>query len=157
MRRRDKIATGLVAALCVVAAGVAVGQEGPNKDPGATVAKPRKKGVEGDSAPAETEQQKIPSRYSKKDKPETEGLTNFKTDIDLVTVDVAVLDNKGHFIPGIPKGNFRILEDNVPQQVKSFNMGEAPMTVCMVIEFSNRYQQYWSEAWYQTLTASYGF
>jgi Ca-activated chloride channel homolog len=27
----------------------------------------------------------------------------------------------------------------------------------MVIEFSNRFQQYWTETWYQTLTASYGF
>jgi len=157
MRRRDKIATGIVAALCMVAAGVAVGQEGPNKDPGATVAKPRKKGVDTEKAPAESEQPKIPSRYNKKDKIDPEGLTTFKADIDLVTVDVAVLDNKGHFIPGIPKGNFRILEDNVPQQVKSYATGEAPMTVCMVIEFSNRFQQYWSEAWYQTLTASYGF
>ena len=31
------------------------------------------------------------------------------------------------------------------------------MTVCMVIEFSNLYQRYWSETWYQTLTAAYGF
>jgi len=157
MRRRDKVATGFVTALLVLAAGVAVGQEGPNKDPNATVARPRKKGVDTENAPPEPDQQKIPSKYSKKDKPETEGLTNFKADIDLVTVDVAVLDNKGHFIPGIPKGNFRILEDNVPQQVKSYATGEAPMTVCLVIEFSNLFQQYWSETWYQTLTASYGF
>jgi VWFA-related protein len=27
----------------------------------------------------------------------------------------------------------------------------------MVIEFSNLYQRYWSETWYQTLTAAYGF
>lgn len=31
------------------------------------------------------------------------------------------------------------------------------MTVCLVIEFSNLYQQYWSYTWYQTLEASYGF
>lgn len=31
------------------------------------------------------------------------------------------------------------------------------MTVCMVIEFSNLYQQYWSNGWYETLQASYGF
>jgi VWFA-related protein len=29
--------------------------------------------------------------------------------------------------------------------------------VCLVIEFSNLYQQYWTESWYQTLTAAYGF
>jgi len=157
MKRCDKIALGIVTALSLVAVDLAIGQEGPNKDPGATVARPRKKTGDTDSAPAESEQPKIPSKYNKKDKVDTEGLTNFKADIDLVTVDVAVLDNKGHFIPGIPKGNFRVLEDNVPQQVKSYATGEAPMTVCLVIEFSNKFQQYWSEAWYQTLTASYGF
>jgi len=31
------------------------------------------------------------------------------------------------------------------------------MTVCLLIEFSARYQRYWSQTWYQTLTASYGF
>jgi len=30
-------------------------------------------------------------------------------------------------------------------------MGEAPMTVAMVIEFSNLFQKYWGPAWYQTL------
>jgi VWFA-related protein len=36
-------------------------------------------------------------------------------------------------------------------------MGEAPVTVCMVIEFSNRFQQYFTSTWQQTLQASYGF
>ena len=77
--------------------------------------------------------------------------------MDIVTLDVAVLDNKGHFIPGIPPGNFRVLEDNVPQQIREVNMGEAPMTVAMVIEFSNLFQQYWGPAWYQTLQLAWGF
>jgi VWFA-related protein len=77
--------------------------------------------------------------------------------VEVVSVDVAVLDNKGHFIPGIPAGNFRVVEDNVPQQIKNVNLGEAPMTVAMVIEFSGLFQQYWGAAWYQTLTAAYGF
>jgi Ca-activated chloride channel homolog len=153
--RAWKICTLLAAALSVLA-GLGFGQEqGPNRDPGATVSRPRKKDAPG--APAESEQPKIPSRLNKKDRPEVGDLATFKSDVEMVTVDVAILDNKGHFIPGIPKGNFRILEDNVPQPIKSFSMGEAPMTIALVIEFSNKFQQYWSEAWYQTLTASYGF
>ncbi len=31
------------------------------------------------------------------------------------------------------------------------------MTITMVIEFSNLYQTYYSSAWFQTLSASYGF
>ena len=36
-------------------------------------------------------------------------------------------------------------------------MGEAPMTVAMVIEFSNLFQSYWSQGWYETLTYTYAF
>jgi VWFA-related protein len=145
----------LSAAALSVLVGLSIGQEqGPNRDPNATVARPRKK----DAPPGEEQEQpKIPSRLSKKDKPEVEGLATFSSNVEMVSVDVAVIDNKGHFIPGIPKGNFRVLEDNVPQPIKSFSLGEAPMTVAMVIEFSNKFQYYWGETWYQTLTAAYGF
>jgi Ca-activated chloride channel homolog len=34
---------------------------------------------------------------------------------------------------------------------------DAPMTVCLVIEFSNLFQQYWGQGWYETLMAAYGF
>lgn len=126
-------------------------QEGPAKDVDQTVAKPRQPAGEPADAP-------IPSKLSKKAKPDIpENVPSFKSDVDVVSVDIAVIDNKGQFIPNIPRGNFRVLEDNVPQQIKSFGKGEAPMTVCLLIEFSARYQRYWSQTWYQTLTASYGF
>ena len=155
--------------LAVVAAGVAgisVGMwaQGPGSQGSETVAKPKKKVDPADPAappkdtpaPGAASGDKIPSKFKK---PDTvpEGVPTFRTDAMTVTVDVAVLDNKGHFIPKIPKGNFRILEDNVPQQVSGYSIGEAPMTIAMVIEFSNRYQQFYSEPWFQTLNAAYGF
>jgi VWFA-related protein len=131
-------------------------QGGPKKESGETVAKPRKKTADG--APAEEELPKIPSKLGKKGQNELpDGVPTFKSDSISVNVDVAVIDNKGRFIPNIPAGNFRVLEDNVPQKISNFTMGEAPMTICMVIEFSNLYQQYWSSAWFETLQASYGF
>ena len=131
-------------------------QSGPKKESGETVARPRKK--TSPDAPPEPELEKIPSKLNKKGQVDLpEGVPTFRSDTTSVSVDVAVLDNKGRFIPNIPAGNFRILEDNVPQKVSNFNMGEAPMTVCMVIEFSNLYQQYWTSSWYETLQASYGF
>ena len=81
----------------------------------------------------------------------------FTADTNAVTVDIAVLDNKGQFIPNIPAGNFQILEDGVPQKIISVGQTQAPATVALLIEFSNRWQQYWSETWYQTITATYGF
>ncbi|HOK45225.1 MAG TPA: VWA domain-containing protein [Bryobacteraceae bacterium] len=148
-----KIALILAVSLC---AGLftLTAQQGPRKEGSETVAKPRSK----KSEPAETpEGPKIPSRFGKKDQQLPEGVPSFRSDVTTVTVDVAVLDNKGQFIPNIPREYFRILEDNVPQQIKEFSQGEAPMTVAMVIEFSNLWQSYWTETWYQTLTAAYGF
>ncbi|MEP7361960.1 MAG: VWA domain-containing protein [Acidobacteriota bacterium] len=131
-------------------------QQGPKSTSSETVARPRKKGDPAEAKPEPTGD-KIESVFKKKGENLPEGLATFKSDVTRVQVDVAVLDNKGRFIPNIPAGNFRILEDGVPQQLASFNMGEAPLTVALVIEFSNLYQQYWTESWYQTLTASYGF
>lgn len=81
----------------------------------------------------------------------------FTTSTNVVTVDVSVVDNNGTFIPGIPKGNFQVAEDGVPQKVLSFGHSQASMTVALVIEFSNLFQQYYTESWYQTLQATYGF
>src|SRR5215472_6447514 len=97
----------LCAAALFVLAGLLIAQEqGPIRSPGTTVAKPRKPAddekKDDDSLP------KIPSIYSKKDKPDVGNLPQFSTNVDVVTLDVAVMDNKGHFIPGIPAGNFRV-------------------------------------------------
>ena len=144
--------------LAVLASGQpANAQSGPKKESGETVAKPRKKAGDKETT-VEAELPKIPSKLNKKGQTELpNGLPTFRTDSTSVNVDVSVLDNKGRFIPNIPAGNFRVLEDNVPQKVSNFAMGEAPMTICMVIEFSNLFQQYWSSSWYETLQASYGF
>lgn len=152
MTRKRRIALLLAAAL-VLPAAFLFSQEGPRKEPGPTVAKPRRPGQS-----AEEELPPIPSRLGKKAEQDVPGgLPSFTSEVNVVNVDVAVVDNRGNFIPNIPRGNFRILEDNVPQQITNFSMGEAPMTVALVIEFSNLYQQYWGETWYQTLTAAYGF
>ena len=143
--------------LCALTALVLFGQEGPIQPGSNTVSKPRKKEVPSNEP--ESDLPKIPSKLSPKTKEGGalgEG-ANFKVDTNIVSVDVAVLDDKGHFIPGIPKGNFRILEDNVPQQVSNFALGEAPETVCLVVEFSNLFQSYYGSGWFQTLQAVYGF
>lgn len=130
--------------------------QGPAKETTESVAKPRRQGEAGTPAPTETEQQKIESKYKRKEGALPEG-PSFRADVNTINVEIAVLDNKGNFIPNIPKEKFRVLEDGVPQKVSNFGLGEGPMTVCLVIEFSNLFQQYWSETWYQTLQASYGF
>jgi VWFA-related protein len=150
-----KILLPCAATLFVVVGMVTAQQEGPLKQPGATVAKKKPTDSEGKS---EEDLPKIPSKLKKDPSKTPSGdVAQFKSDVDVVTFDVAVVDNKGHFIPGIPGGNFRVLEDNVPQQIRKVEMGEAPMTIAMVIEFSNRFQRLYSYAWFQTLQLSWGF
>src|SRR5271170_3120460 len=142
----------------LIVALVVEGQDGPINPGSTTVAKPRKTPTDDSSTPpTDSQQAPIPSVYDKK-KAETklEG-PSFHVESNVVTVDVAVLDNKGRFIPNIPKGNFRIMEDGVPQKLANFSMGEAPITISMVIEFSGKFQQYYSGGWFQTLQAAYGF
>ena len=146
------LAGALSAALVVVA-------QGPVTGGSETVARPKKGNTtESTSAPAEAppEQSKIPSQF-KKGKELPQGVATYSTDAVTVTVDVSVLDNKGRFIPNIPAGNFRVMEDNVPQKITQVSKGEAPLTIALVIEFSARFQQVYSEPWFQTLQAAYGF
>ena len=143
---------GLV--LCVSATA----QQGPKSDSSTTVARPRKPAAGATTPAPEPQQAKIPSKFGKaKDSELPEGVPTFRSDAITVTVDTAVIDNKGHFIPAIPKTYFRVLEDGVPQQVTGFSLGEAPMTIAMVVEFSAQFQRYYSYPWFQTLQAAYGF
>jgi Ca-activated chloride channel homolog len=149
------IAALLTAGVLLLGLGVVLldAQTGQSTD---TVAKPRKKSKDGADAPPESDQQKIPSKLNKKaDIPQ--GVPTFRSDVNSVTVDVAVLDNRGNFIPKIPGGNFRVLEDDVPQKTTGFSVGEAPMTVCLVVEFNALFQQTYSRTWYETLQAAYTF
>ncbi|MEQ1948558.1 MAG: VWA domain-containing protein [Bryobacteraceae bacterium] len=134
-------------------------QQGPLNDSSTTVARPRKSTDKGAPAP-EPQQEKLPSKFGKAKEEGgaiPEGVPTFRSDAITVTVDTAVVDNKGHFLPNIPKNYFRVLEDGVPQQITGVTAGEAPMTICMVVEFSNRFQSYYSYTWFQTLNAVYGF
>ena len=138
-------------------------QEGPQSPSSETVAKPRKQPPQNGEQPSGDQDQnqnqdKIPSQYKRQPTPDQAAETpTFRADATTVTVPVAVLDPKGRFIPNIPQNYFRVLEDGVPQQISGFSKGEAPMTVCMLIEFSGLFQAYWSYGWGETLTAAYGF
>jgi Ca-activated chloride channel homolog len=133
----------------------------PSADPAIVPAAPAPAPEPAASSPApssnaEPALPKIPSEYGKnKDVPKP--VATFSTDATAVSVDVAVEDAKGHFIPKLDKSYFRLSEDNVPQQISTFSTTEASMTLAMVVEFSNRYQTFYSQTWFQTLQAAYGF
>ena len=101
---------------------------GPQGDIG-PIAVPKKK----DEPPPKDDAPKTPKKV--------EGLDNFSMRVasQLVTVDVGVLSKEGVFIPGLKKEYFRVLEDNVPQTITSFNQIQAPITAVMLVEFSNNH------------------
>lgn len=78
---------------------------------------------------------------------------SLKVNVPLVNVDVLVTTKDGQFIPGLKQGNFRILEDGVPQQVTHFNVSQAPITAVLLVEFANIYYTFTIQA----LQASYAF
>ena len=145
-------------------------QDGPASVGSDTVARPRKPAADSSStapAPAATpaapaasssDLPKIPSKLAPKPKDDAgPASATFSADTSLVTVDVAVVDNKNNFVPALQRSWFRVLEDNVPQTIREFSMGQAPMTVALVIEFSKRFQWYGSGDWYLTLQTAYAF
>ena len=144
--------------LCALALGATAGfvfaqEQGPlNTNPG-TVAKKKSADGKGD----DTDLPKIPSVYTKKDGVDLANAPKYKTETAIVTLDAAVMDSKGQFIPGIPPAAFRVLEDNVPQKIDKVDLGQAPMTVALVIEFSGKFQRLYGPTWFQTLQLSWGF
>jgi Ca-activated chloride channel homolog len=143
---------GFVLATLIIPGAYA--QEGPETQPNDSVAKPKK--PDNDTPPPN--EAPIPSEYKRTKEPDVPKDTpTFRSNATTVNVDVAILDDHDRFIPQLPRDRFRILEDGVPQQITQFGTGEAPMTICMVIEFSGRFQQFWTMGWYETLQAAYGF
>jgi VWFA-related protein len=117
---------------------------GPQGDIG-PIAVPKKK----DEPPPKDDAPKTPKKV--------DGLDNFSMRVasQLVTVDVGVLSKDGVFIPGLKKEYFRVLEDNVPQTITSFNQIQAPITAVMLVEFSNN--QYFYSFQIDSIKSAYVF
>jgi len=114
---------------------------GPKPDVGETVLVPKKS--QPAPPPAESSQPAQPAQpENKPEKINPNEIFNLSTSTNLVNVDVMVVDNNGNPIPSLQKSNFQVFDDGVPQAVTNFGTGEAPMTICMLIEFSNRWWPY---------------
>ena len=117
-------------------------QGGPRRSVGETVVVPRKRPTRPTREPLEKERGADPA----------DGFF-LRSDVQLVNLSVVVQNKKGFFISNLQKGHFRVLEDEVEQKIERMEAAEAPMTVAMVIEFSDLY---WQFMW-QTMEAAYGF
>ena len=59
-----------------------------------------------------------------------------KVNTQLVSIPVRVMDKKGRFFGGLAKGNFKILEDGVEQDIALFSNEHQPFTVALVLDMS---------------------
>ena len=73
---------------------------------------------------------------------------------NLVNIDAVVTDADGNLITGLKKQNFRVVDDNQPQQISNFAPSEAPITIVMLMEFSSRMGGYFG---YRGKNWAYGF
>src|SRR5271169_4321329 len=86
-------------------------------------------------------------------KPEDVPDYSLKVNVPLVNVDVLVTTKDGQFIPGLKQGNFRVMEDGVPQTVTHFNVSQAPITAVLLVEYASTNYVFMIQA----LQASYAF
>lgn len=61
---------------------------------------------------------------------------NLQVQSNLVLVPVTVTDSSDHFVAGLSKENFRIFEENQPQEILSFSSEDAPASVGLVFDCS---------------------
>lgn len=50
----------------------------------------------------------------------------FRVDVDLVLLNVAVTDSKGHYVTNLRPKDFAVFEDGIPQKVSTFGEGNGP-------------------------------
>jgi VWFA-related protein len=100
------------------------------------------------TAPPRTPQQQPPQA----------GVT-ISVDVPIVTLDVVATTQHGDVLTGLKKENFRILDDGVPQTITNFGPTEAPITMVLLLEFSNDrwggifayLSKYWSQSLFPNL------
>lgn len=75
-----------------------------------------------------------------KDKQEPQSQTapgfSISVTVPVVSLDVVVTDNNGNYLKDLKKENFRITEDGTVQTIANFGPSDAPITIVLLLEFS---------------------
>lgn len=80
--------------------------------------------------------QSPPTTAAEKQSPATSIDRSYKIDATLVNVDVMVTDDNGRVLTALKRGNFRILDNGIPQKIVDFAPTSAPITVVVLMEYS---------------------
>ncbi|MEO8371125.1 MAG: VWA domain-containing protein [Candidatus Solibacter sp.] len=63
-------------------------------------------------------------------------VTTFRTESNLVSLNVSVFDQDGRVLKGLPQTAFTVYEDNVKQEIKVFRQEDVPISLGLVIDAS---------------------
>jgi VWFA-related protein len=110
----------------LIIAGITLAQTGPKKDVGTKVPLP-------------------PGVYTEDKGQDKPPQLTMSIDVELVEVDVVVTDNRGNPIGGLEKQHFKVFDDNVEQSVTNFSPTDAPLTVVVLVEFSDTIGYYFDD------------
>ena len=121
---RSLAVLGIFAGVCL---GVALARSGPtdSKDVPHNQAPPPQAQVEIETRKKPDEGTKVESRPA-----------DIKVTRELVLINVSVTDPLNRFVTGLEKENFKLYEDKVEQQIRSFSSEDAPNSKGLVIETS---------------------
>jgi VWFA-related protein len=77
---------------------------------------------------------------------------------NLVNIDAVVTDQDGNILTGLKRENFRVLDEGQAQQITNFAPTEAPITIVILMEFSNKSYGFWQGAFgYKAKRWAYDF
>jgi VWFA-related protein len=99
-------------------------------------------------------QQPQQQQPDKQKKPEQTGDYSISVEVPLVNVDVVATTSNGDIITGLKKENFRVTEDGVAQTITNFAPTEAPITMVLLMEFSQLGYEYFA---YRARNAAFDF
>jgi len=78
-----------------------------------------------------------PAAAQSQEKPQQSGAT-FITHVNLVDVLFTVLDRRNRLVPTLEKQDFRVLDDNIPQDIRYFSkQSDLPLRIGMLLDTSN--------------------
>lgn len=63
-------------------------------------------------------------------------VTTFRTDSNLVSLNVSVFDQDGRVVKGLPRSAFTVFEDNQKQEIKGFAQEDVPISLGLLIDTS---------------------
>lgn len=166
-RRRMRFAffTAIVAGLLSASSVVAQDQQDQNSQPSNSQSSnpnqqdtpPSAGGPSGDTGPyAIPKKKEAPPEPPPETPKKIEGMPNYSINVSVPEVDIPVLvtTKDGQFIPNLKKGNFKVYEDGVEQNVANFSeTQDAPITAVLLMEFAETNYSFLHD----TLLASYTF